>query len=230
MQQINTESLFMVDPNLVKKLNVKRKSIPSDIKSDFIKSITEFIKELKHKFSSFSYFHLRHILKLGQYQIEIENKLNIITKGYQKFFNKDHTKHLFNVIFDSLDSIGGGSINQIYKKYNLYITNYKNYIFKNTDQFYSRFYYHNENFIKKIAEDIVKGKISYDSFKNLTNPYIQKLKEYYRNNFTSKSKNLKSISLKILIIWSNFIIYRERFCCLPWLSSNKLSYPSFSVL
>ena len=50
MQQINTESLFTVDPKLVKKLNIKRKSIPLDIKSDFIKSITEFpTKEKKKK-------------------------------------------------------------------------------------------------------------------------------------------------------------------------------------
>ncbi len=88
MQQINIESLFTVDPILVKKLNIKRRSISLDIKSDFIKSITEYIKDLKHKFSSFSYFHLRHILKLGQYQIEIENKLNIITKGYQILLRK----------------------------------------------------------------------------------------------------------------------------------------------
>ena len=189
----NVEHIFALEPQSVKKLTIKRNSIPSKIKSHFIKLIIELIKEIKNEFNAFSYFHLRYILNLKHNQIKVENRLKTIIKGTHKYFDEDRAKYLFNVIFDSLDSIGGGTINHIYKKYHLYLPNYKDSIFEDTEHFCSRFKTGNKNNIQKIAEDIVKGKISQDSFKDLTNPHIQILKEYYRNNFTLKSKNLKSI-------------------------------------
>ena len=39
--------------------------------------------------------------------------------------------------------------------------------------------------IQKLAKDIVENKITPKSFENLSDPYIQTLKEYYRDNFLS---------------------------------------------
>ncbi len=181
------DDIFKVKIVLADKRVGQRTQISKNLKLELIDSIVEIIKNLKLKFNSFSYFHLRHILSKINNQLEVKRQLTLLIKDSIKSVDFEYVKFLFNVIFDSLDSIGSRGIKPIQRRYHTRFEDFKNSIFKDKEKFQNRFkttQKFKNVYIQKLAEDIVNGKKSQKSFENLMDPYIQALKEYYRNNFT----------------------------------------------
>jgi hypothetical protein len=182
-----------MESQLMKQIGVKRGNIPSKRRSDFIQLMVKTIKDMKHDFHASSYFHLRHLLLIKSKSSQMEKRLKSLIGKVHKDFDEDYIKYLFNIIFDSLDSISGGTLTQINERYHIHLRYYKDSVFSDSEHFCNRFQIINDSQLKKIALAIIEGRMTPSAFQDLVDPHVQLLKKYYKHNFMVKSKNLRSI-------------------------------------
>lgn len=175
--------IFVLPQEIFDYLKIQVKFINPEVKSRIIQLILDFIENLKQKYNAFSYFHLKAIISDNNLLTDIECRLVNLIKKYPQNIHKDYGKFLFCLILDSLDSISGGSIAQIERKYKTRMSTYKGFIFKDKQDYSSRFRIYQRDNIMKIADGILENIIDEKFFRNLQDPYIQVLKEYYRENF-----------------------------------------------
>ncbi|MFW9989442.1 MAG: hypothetical protein ACFFC3_12365 [Candidatus Odinarchaeota archaeon] len=213
--------LFNLNSGLLNNLKLRINHIPIRVRAQLANSILQLIKGLKNKYSAFSYFHLKYLLNEKETQLEVEENLKDLIKDYHKCIDINDIKYLFNIILDSIDSIGGGNIARIKKKYHIDYRTYKNLIFKNTEDYNTRFKtgLRNKGFIQKLANDIVESKISPKSFKNLMDPYIQTLRNYYENKFSLHHRGNLTTIFRFERIDNSFV---QKFLSLSQITLRKI--------
>ena len=185
-------SEFLEKFDILKDINISenktkkhRSQIPVKTKLKLIESLKNIINEVKSKYNAYSYYHLKHIIREPKNQIEVKKQFKKLINGSNKYVDLYYITFLFNLTFDILDSIGGGTYSEIERKYHTGLYYYKDAFFKEKKIYENRFYSFRKakETISNLAKDVVRGKISHISFENLLNPYIQTLIKYYRENF-----------------------------------------------
>ena len=170
--------MFVLNPKLFDYVKIQIKYINLEVKSRIIHLLLDFIENLKQRHNAFSYLHLKTIISDNNLLTDIDLRLTNLIKNFPQIINLDYGKFLFCLILDSFDSISGGSIAQIERKYKIRMSTYKGFIFKTEQDYYNRFKTYRRNNIIKIADNILESNIDETFFKNLQDPYIQVLKEY----------------------------------------------------
>ncbi len=96
------EDIFKIEGDKAKGF---RSRIPAHLRAELISSIIKLINHFKTKYKAYSYYHLREIFNKTSYQKELKSQLLKLIDGRNKYCDTQYISFLFNIIFESQDSL-----------------------------------------------------------------------------------------------------------------------------